>query len=329
MRDNRAPRTDPARSIGPLSEKRTSRCSASGCSAFWCRWPWRPALAPATAAAARFSPASSTRRLPAAIAARPGAWCPSARSRCAAATPGVSDGTLIGGGVGAAGGAAIGAATTNSVGGAVVGGLLGAVGGGIAGTAIDQQLDPARHRGDGAEGRRPAGHHRPARRRRRPDGRPGGDRLRPQRRGQGRPRHQRPTRLSSRLASVPRRGLYRPRHGPEFPRYRQGARRHPRGGRDVGRRRFVGHGGAPEGAGLRRRGRHPAALRPRRRRRQDRRLLRRPGHRRMPARSPTGSPSRTTCSTTKAASAPRSWSRSPMPTRAARRRCPASPAIAP
>ena len=51
---------------------------------------------------------------------------------------GVSDGTLIGGGVGAAGGAAIGAATTNSVGGAVVGGLLGAVGGAIAGTAIDQ-----------------------------------------------------------------------------------------------------------------------------------------------------------------------------------------------
>ncbi|MBM3650027.1 MAG: hypothetical protein FJX11_19780 [Alphaproteobacteria bacterium] len=51
---------------------------------------------------------------------------------------GVSDGTLIGGGLGAAGGAAIGAATTNSVGGAVVGGLLGAVAGGIAGTAIDQ-----------------------------------------------------------------------------------------------------------------------------------------------------------------------------------------------
>jgi outer membrane lipoprotein SlyB len=47
---------------------------------------------------------------------------------------GVSDGTLIGGGLGAAGGAA----TTNSVGGAVVGGLLGAVAGGIAGTAIDQ-----------------------------------------------------------------------------------------------------------------------------------------------------------------------------------------------
>jgi outer membrane lipoprotein SlyB len=51
---------------------------------------------------------------------------------------GVSDGTLIGGGLGAAGGAAIGAATTNSVGGAVVGGLLGAVAGGIAGTAVDQ-----------------------------------------------------------------------------------------------------------------------------------------------------------------------------------------------
>ena len=51
---------------------------------------------------------------------------------------GVSDDTLIGGGLGAAGGAAIGAATTNSVGGAVVGGLLGAVAGGIAGTAIDQ-----------------------------------------------------------------------------------------------------------------------------------------------------------------------------------------------
>jgi outer membrane lipoprotein SlyB len=51
---------------------------------------------------------------------------------------GVSDGTLIGGGVGAAGGAVIGGATTHSVGGAVVGGLLGAVGGAIAGTAIDQ-----------------------------------------------------------------------------------------------------------------------------------------------------------------------------------------------
>ena len=55
---------------------------------------------------------------------------------------GVSDGTLIGGGLGAAGGAAIGAATTNSVGGAVVGGLLGAVGGAIAGTAIDRGSRP-------------------------------------------------------------------------------------------------------------------------------------------------------------------------------------------
>jgi outer membrane lipoprotein SlyB len=50
---------------------------------------------------------------------------------------GVSNGTLVGGGLGAAGGAAIGAATTNSVAGALVGGLLGAVGGAIAGTAID------------------------------------------------------------------------------------------------------------------------------------------------------------------------------------------------
>jgi outer membrane lipoprotein SlyB len=51
---------------------------------------------------------------------------------------GTNDGTLIGGGLGAAGGAVIGGATTNSVGGAVVGGLLGAVGGAIAGTAIDR-----------------------------------------------------------------------------------------------------------------------------------------------------------------------------------------------
>jgi outer membrane lipoprotein SlyB len=51
---------------------------------------------------------------------------------------GVSDGTLVGGGVGMAGGAAVGAAVSNSVGGAVVGGLLGAVGGAIAGTAIDR-----------------------------------------------------------------------------------------------------------------------------------------------------------------------------------------------
>lgn len=50
---------------------------------------------------------------------------------------GVSNGTLVGGGLGAAGGAAIGAATTHSVGGALVGGLLGAIGGAVAGTAID------------------------------------------------------------------------------------------------------------------------------------------------------------------------------------------------
>jgi outer membrane lipoprotein SlyB len=49
---------------------------------------------------------------------------------------GMNNGTLVGGGLGAAGGAAIGAATTRSVGGALVGGLLGAVGGAIAGTAI-------------------------------------------------------------------------------------------------------------------------------------------------------------------------------------------------
>ena len=52
---------------------------------------------------------------------------------------GVNDGTMIGGTVGAIGGAAAGGAITNSVGGAVVGGVLGAVGGSIAGTAIDQE----------------------------------------------------------------------------------------------------------------------------------------------------------------------------------------------
>jgi outer membrane lipoprotein SlyB len=50
---------------------------------------------------------------------------------------GVSNGTFIGGGLGAAGGAAIGGATTHSVAGALIGGLLGAVGGAIAGTAVD------------------------------------------------------------------------------------------------------------------------------------------------------------------------------------------------
>jgi len=52
---------------------------------------------------------------------------------------GMNDGTLVGGGLGAAGGAIAGGAISHSVGGAVVGGVLGAVGGGIAGTAIDQQ----------------------------------------------------------------------------------------------------------------------------------------------------------------------------------------------
>ena len=59
------------------------------------------------------------------------------RSGAARRRFGISNGTLVGGGMGAAGGAAIGAATTNSVAGALVGGLLGAVGGAIAGTAID------------------------------------------------------------------------------------------------------------------------------------------------------------------------------------------------
>ena len=51
---------------------------------------------------------------------------------------GVSDGTLIGGGVGAAGGAIAGAAIGGTAGSAVPGGVLGAVGGAIAGTAIDR-----------------------------------------------------------------------------------------------------------------------------------------------------------------------------------------------
>jgi len=52
---------------------------------------------------------------------------------------GVSDGTLIGGGVGAAGGAIAGAAIGGNAGSAILGGVLGAVGGAIAGTAIDRQ----------------------------------------------------------------------------------------------------------------------------------------------------------------------------------------------
>jgi outer membrane lipoprotein SlyB len=51
---------------------------------------------------------------------------------------GVSDGTLIGGGVGAAGGAVAGAAIGGTAGSAILGGVLGAVGGAVAGTAIDR-----------------------------------------------------------------------------------------------------------------------------------------------------------------------------------------------
>ena len=102
---------------------------------------------------------------------------------------GVSNGTLVGGGMGAVGGAAIGAATTNSVAGALVGGLLGAVGGAIAGTAIDSGGgESARHRGDGAEGRRADGCHRAGRQWRCADGRPRQDRPGSQRRGLGDPR---------------------------------------------------------------------------------------------------------------------------------------------
>jgi outer membrane lipoprotein SlyB len=51
---------------------------------------------------------------------------------------GANDGTLIGGGVGAAGGAIAGAAIGGNAGSAILGGVLGAVGGAIAGTAIDR-----------------------------------------------------------------------------------------------------------------------------------------------------------------------------------------------
>ena len=53
---------------------------------------------------------------------------------------------------------------------------------------------------------------------------------------------------------------------------------HPRRRRHVGRRRFLGHGRAAQGRGLRRRRRHAAALRPWRRDPSQGRLLRRPGH---------------------------------------------------
>ncbi|WP_414709805.1 hypothetical protein [Reyranella sp.] len=51
---------------------------------------------------------------------------------------GMNNGTLVGGGLGAATGAVVGGAVSHSVGGALVGAVLGGVGGGIAGTAIDQ-----------------------------------------------------------------------------------------------------------------------------------------------------------------------------------------------
>ena len=51
---------------------------------------------------------------------------------------GVSDGTLIGGGVGGVGGAIAGAAIGGTAGSAVLGGVLGAVGGAIVGTAVDR-----------------------------------------------------------------------------------------------------------------------------------------------------------------------------------------------
>jgi outer membrane lipoprotein SlyB len=51
---------------------------------------------------------------------------------------GANQGTYIGGGVGAAGGAIAGAAIGGTAGSAVLGGVLGAVGGAIAGTAIDR-----------------------------------------------------------------------------------------------------------------------------------------------------------------------------------------------
>ena len=71
-------------------------------------------------------------------------------------------------------------------------------------------------------------------------------------------------------------------HDAQFPRSRRPAVGHPRRRRDVGRRRFVGHGRAAEGRGLRRRRRHPAALRPWRRDPPQGRLLRRPRHPRRP-----------------------------------------------
>ena len=88
----------------------------------------------------------------------------------------------------------------------------------------------------------------------------------------------------------------------QFARSRGTARGHARGRRDVGRRRFLGDGGAAEGRGLRRRRRHAAALRPWRGDPPQGRLLRRPGHPRRPRGRRAGSAFRITCSTTRAAS---------------------------
>jgi len=57
---------------------------------------------------------------------------------------GINDGTLVGGGIGAAGGAVAGAAIGGNAGSAVLGGVLGAVGGAIAGTAIDRSSSTRR-----------------------------------------------------------------------------------------------------------------------------------------------------------------------------------------
>ena len=154
--------------------------------------------------------------------------------------------------------------------------------------------------------------------------------VRPGRRRQGRARPARPAGPAARTADQ-RGGTPDPRcaergnpynkdalHGPpaddvkergsaaardaQFARTGGTARGHARGRRDVGRRRFLGDGGAPEGRGLRRRRRHAAALRPWRGDAPQGRLLRRPGHPRRPRGRRAGSASRTTCSTTKAAS---------------------------
>jgi outer membrane lipoprotein SlyB len=57
---------------------------------------------------------------------------------------GSGNSALMGGLLGAAGGAAVGGITSNSVGGGLVGALLGAVGGAIAGTIVDRQSGSGR-----------------------------------------------------------------------------------------------------------------------------------------------------------------------------------------